>query len=324
LRHRAGGGFRYFLAAEFEVNARAWRSLLLCVLLVAGFGGIWRLQQGIDVQRDALHQEKDDLVLRSGPMLKAMSLEYAPLMADLYWTRVVQYYGDKTLRRDQNLELLWPLLDVTTTLDPNLVVAYRFGSVFLSQKHPSGAGRPDLAIELINRGIHANPDYWRFYQDLGFIYYLELKDYRKASAAFLEGSKNPAALVWMRILAAKVMEEGESTETSAFLWNEIYKSSKDPQMKKNAATHLQLLQVDANCKELNSIAAEYQKRTGRTAKSLQDLVNGGLLARTPVDPLGFPYILDAEGKAQLSPASPLAEQKGWYQKPLAGAPHSPH
>jgi tetratricopeptide (TPR) repeat protein len=323
LRHCAGGGFRYFLAAEFEMNARAWRSLLLGILLVAGFGGIWRLQQSIDAQRDALHQEKDDLVLRSGPMLKAMSLEYAPLMADLYWTRVVQYYGDKTLRRDQNLELLWPLLDVATTLDPNLVVAYRFGSMFLSQRPPSGAGRPDLAIELINRGIQANPDYWRFYQDLGFIYYLELKDYRKASAAFLEGSKNPAALVWMRILAAKVMEEGESTETSAFLWNEIYRSAKDPQMKKNAATHLQLLQVDANCKELNMIAADYQKRAGRPAKSVQDLVNGGFLARTPVDPLGVPYILDAEGKAQLNPASPLAEQKGWYQKPLAGAPHSP-
>ncbi len=56
--------------------------------------------------------------MRSGNLLKVMSLEYAPLMADLYWTRVVQYYGDKAVRHDANFELLWPLLDVTTTLDP--------------------------------------------------------------------------------------------------------------------------------------------------------------------------------------------------------------
>jgi hypothetical protein len=303
------------------MNARAWGSVFLSIVFVAGFAGIWRLQRTIDAQRDALHQEKDDLVLRSGPMLKAISLEYAPLMADLYWTRVVQYYGDKNVRHDTNFELLWPLLDVTTTLDPNLLVAYRFGSMFLSEGPPSGAGRPDLAIELIYRGIHANPEYWRFYEDLGFIYYFELKEYQKASAAFLEGSKNPAALVWMKVLAAKVSEQGENSDTSAFLWNEIYSSTSDPQMKQNAQTHLQLLKVDADCKQLNTIAAEYEKRAGRPAKSLHDLVIAGLLPRVAVDPLGFPYVLDADGRAQLNPASPLVEQKRIYQKPLAGAAH---
>jgi len=303
------------------MRSRASATLSLCIVLLAGFAGIWRMQRTIDIQRDALHQEKDDLVLRSGPMLKAISLEYAPLMADLYWTRVVQYYGDKNVRHDANFELLWPLLDVTTTLDPNLLVAYRFGSMFLSEGPPSGAGRPDLAIALIDRGIRANPEYWRFYEDLGFIYYFELKDYQKASAAFLEGSKNPAALVWMKVLAAKVSEQGENSDTSAFLWNEIYSSTSDPQMKKNAQTHLQLLKVDGDCKQLNMIAAEYENRAGRPAKSLQDLVIAGLLPRAAVDPLGFPFVLDADGKAQLNPASPLAEQKRIYQKPLVGAAH---
>ena len=303
------------------MNRRNWGPVLLCVVLVAGFAGVWRLQRRIDVQRDALHQEKDDLVLRSGPMLKALSLEYAPLMADLYWTRVVQYYGDKNVRHDENFELLWPLLDVTTTLDPHLLVAYRFGSMFLSEGPPSGAGRPDLAIELIYRGIHANPEYWRFYEDLGFIYYFELKDYQKASAAFLEGGRVPGALVWMKVLAAKVLEQGDNADTSAFLWNEIYSSTTDPQMKQNAETHLQLLRVDADCKQLDMIVADYQERTGHAAKSVHDLVAAGLLPRTAVDPLGFPYVLDADGKAQLNPASPLVTQRRIYQKPLAGAAH---
>ncbi len=224
-----------------------------------------------------MHQEADDLVLRSGKLLKVMSLEYAPLMADMYWTRVVQYYGDKAVRHDANLEFLWPLLDVTTTLDPHLLVAYRFGSMFLSESAPRGAGRPDLGIQLIQRGIQANPDYWRLYEDLGFIYYFELHDYDKAGAAFLEGSKNPQAMPWMKVLAAKVSEQGDNPETSEFLWNEIYTSTKDPQMKENAATHLQLLKAEADCKAIDGLSDEFEKQNSRRPASIQELVTAGIV-----------------------------------------------
>ncbi len=277
--------------------------LVLCCLLIPGFAGVWKLQEKIDTQFDGMHQEADDLVLRSGKLLKVMSLEYAPLMADVYWTRVVQYYGDKEVRQDANLELLWPLLDVTTTLDPHLLVAYRFGSMFLSENAPRGAGRPDLGIELIQRGIEANPEYWRLYEDLGFIYYFELQDYNKAAAAFLEGSKNPQALPWMKVLAAKVSEQGDNAETSEFLWTEIYTSTSDPQMKENAATHLQLLKADADCKAIDGLADEFEKKNSRRPTSIRELVGAGLLQGTPADPTGRPYVFDSEGKAQLDPAS---------------------
>ena len=299
------------------MKSRDIGSLLLGCLLIPGFAGVWKLQEKIDGQFDAMHREADDLVLRSGKLLKVMSLEYAPLMADFYWTRVVQYYGDKSVRHDANLELLWPLLDVTTTLDPNLVVAYRFGSMFLSESAPRGAGRPDLAIQLIQRGIQANPDYWRFYEDLGFIYYFELRDYGKASAAFLEGSKNPQAMAWMKVLAAKVSEQGDSPETSQFLWNEIYTSTTDPQMKENAATHLQLLKSDADCKAIDGLSAEFEKRNARRPASIPELVSAGLLKGVPADPVGFAYKLDGDGKAQLNPESPLAKKKSFYGKTLS-------
>src|SRR5215472_1220028 len=155
---------------------------LLPISLLLGFGGIWNLQHTIDAETAGLHQEQDDLVIRSGPLLKVISLEYAPLLADLYWTRAVQYYGNKHKLRDNHIPELWPLLDLTTTLDPHLLVAYRFGAIFLSDPAPQGAGRPDLAIQLIERGIKENPEYWRLYEDLGFIYYFNLRDYQKAAA----------------------------------------------------------------------------------------------------------------------------------------------
>jgi hypothetical protein len=292
-------------------------TLLLWCLLLPGFAGLWKLQEKIDRQFDGMHQEEDDLVLRSGKLLKVMSLEYAPLIADLYWTRAVQYYGDKAVRHDSNFELLWPLLDVTTTLDPNLLVAYRFGSMFLSESEPRGAGRPDLAIQLVQRGIEANPDYWRFYQDLGFIYYFELHDYNKASAAFLEGSKKPGALTWMKVLAAKVSEQGDNPETSAFLWNEIYTTTTDPQMKENAGTHLQLLKSEEDCKAIDGLSNEFQQKNSREPASIQELVSAGLLKGVPADATGYPYVLDKDGKAQLDPESPLAKKKRFYAKTLS-------
>jgi hypothetical protein len=287
-------------------NSKNW---LLLVLLPLGFAGVWQLQQRIDRQRAALHQERDELVLRSGKLIKAMSLEYAPLMADIYWTRVVQYYGDKRARHDPSFELLWPLLDITTTLDPNLLVSYRFGSTFLSEPSPRGAGHPELGIELLERGIKANPEYWRFYEDLGFIYYFELKDYAKASAAFAEGSKNPDAQIWMKIMAAKIAAEGESLSTSIFLWSEVYQTAKDPKVKENALTHLQLLRVTQDCKQLDALADEFQKRTGRRPSRIGELVQAGLVPNLPVDPMGYAYVFGPDGKAELNLDSPLLEQQ---------------
>lgn len=283
--------------------------VLVLLILQGGFAGIWKLQHSVDKQRALLSEERDYVLLSSGKLMKVMSSEYAPLMADFYWTRVVQFYGNKHVRGDANLQELWPLLDITTTLDPNLIIAYRFGAFFLSQRAPSGAGRPDLAVELVQRGIKANPDYWRLYEDLGFIYYTDMKDYKKASEAFLEGSKNPKALVWMKIMAAKIAAEGESCETSYFLWNDIYTTTTDPQVKKNAETHLQLVKAQCDCRKLDQLAAEYEKRFGRRPKRINELVEARMLSGIPTDDLGYPYVFDDDGKAVLNVNSPLLEKQ---------------
>jgi hypothetical protein len=285
------------------------KNWLLWLALLVGFSGVWQLQHGIDAQRAALHQERDDLVLRSGKLLKTMSLDYTPLMADLYWTRAVQYYGDKRARHDTNFESLWPLLDVTTTLDPHLIIAYVFGSTFLSEAPPRGAGQPELGIELLERGIQANPEYWRFYEYLGFIYYFEMKNYAKASQAFEEGSQKPGAQIWMKVMAAKIASEGESLSTSIFLWNDVYQTTTDPEIKENALTHLQLLRADEDCRQLDLLADEFQRRTGRRPTRIGELIQAGLLPHAPADPKGYPYVFGPDGKAALNLDSPLLEKQ---------------
>jgi hypothetical protein len=289
------------------MNRRAILGALFAAFLAAAFACLWPLQVKIDQERSAMQLEKEDMALRSPSVVKKLSLEYAPLMGAIYWTRVVQYYGLKHQMHDQNLDLLWPLLDITTTLDPHLIVAYRFGSTFLSDAPPRGAGRPDQAVVLLERGMHANPDYWRFYQDLGNVYYFDKKDYLKASQAFEAGSKFPGTPPFLKIMAAKIAAEGESLETSYALWMNIYQTTADKEVRKNAEEHLRLVKAEMDLREINRLAEDYEKKTRRPATRISDLVDAGLLPGQPRDPDGFPYVIGENGQAEIHPKSPLRE-----------------
>ena len=294
-------------------RSAAW---MLLLVLPAGFAGVWRLQRKINVDRDALHQEQDEVLVRSPKLMKLATLEYGTLVADIYWTRAVQYYGGKRLGQDTNLESLWPLLDVATTLDANLLPAYRFGATFLSQPEPRGAGRPDLAVQLLERGLQANPDYWRLYQDLGNIYYLELKDYPKAGQAYLEGSKKQGAAPWMKVMAARFLEKGESRETSAMLWGELFDSSTDPVIKENARINLELLRADADIEHINVIAQQYAAKMGHPPRSVREMMQAGLIVGEPGDPRGVAYVIGSDGQAHISEKSPLFKEKSVYRRAL--------
>jgi hypothetical protein len=293
--------------AKPEMNGGKTAALLL--ILALAFVGVWQVQIRIDQGKSVMGTEQDLLALRSGNMVKALSLEYAPLMAAIYWTRVVQYFGEKHRLHQTNLELLWPLLDITTTLDPHLMPAYRFGSMFLSDAKPRGEGRPDLAVKLLERGIKANPDQWRLYQDLGNVYYFDAKDYLKASQAFAEGSKNPNAFLWMKVMAAKIAGEGESPETSYFLWLQVYQTTTNPQVKKNAEEHLKLMKVQLDLREINRLADQFEKQTGHRPTRISELIQMDLLRELPRDPEGYPYLLGEDGKAQLNSQSPMREKE---------------
>src|SRR5207237_4496889 len=102
---------------------------------------------------------------------------YDGLLADIYWTRAVQYFGNKHNVGAENFNLLAPLLEITTVLDPHLVVAYENGSNFLAPHPPNGAGMPDRASKLDEFGIVNNPNEWRLYDDLGLANHTELLDH---------------------------------------------------------------------------------------------------------------------------------------------------
>lgn len=291
------------------------------VLVLAFIGSVLSLNQ-VEAVRGKQATLEDILYIPSGKALKRMSLGYSGVLADIYWTRAVQYYGKRLGTRGPEVryDLLYPLLDITTELDPHLIVAYEFGSIFLSQKPPVGAGQPDKAVALIEKGIRANPDYWRLYFDLGFIQYFDRKDPRAAQQAFEKGSENPKALIWMKSMAAQMAERANDPETALSLWKRLYESTEDEMVRQNAREHIEGLIVDHDVPELERRVKIHQERTGHLPSNWYQMMHEGLLASVPLDPTGKAYKLMPDGSVQVEdPDSlPLITQglpPGWKKSP---------
>lgn len=279
------------------------QSRLVLLAIPPLFAAVAAVQLGIDARTRSAVDQKQELLLQSPSLVKRMSLGYDPLLADVYWTRSVQYYGARIGKPNEDFGLLWPLLDITVTLDPKLMPAYRFGAIFLSEAPPIGAGRTDLAVELTKRGIAANPDEWRLWADLGFLYYWRLKDYRDASAAYLSASNVPKAPPWLKLMAARVADKGGSVETSRLIWTELFESTSNARMRDIARQKLRGLKAEDDEIHINEAAEEFRQRFGRFPTSTVELHGAGMLPGIPVDPDGFPYVIGPDGKARLFPSS---------------------
>ncbi len=267
------------------------------VFLFSMAGGMAVLHAIDQLPRESIAQEA--LYLRSSKVLRRLCLGYTGLMADVYWTRAVQYFGTQHHNGSSDFRLLAPLLEVTTELDPKLLPAYQFGANLLAPQPPNGAGLPGSALALMKYGIEHNPDQWRLYYNLGFLYYTELKDYAKAADAFAQGAQLPVTSQFMPVLAARMAQHAGEFDTARMLWFTAYQSTKDPIVQQNVVEHLRALQVDEDVTQLERVVAKYREKKGRLPLNIGDLEHAGFIHGTPADPNGHAYKLMPDGRIEV-------------------------
>jgi tetratricopeptide (TPR) repeat protein len=277
------------------MNARQRTTVIAAACLALSMVACVLLLRHIDEIRPKATIE-DALYINSPKMVKRASLGFDGLMACIYWTRTVQYFGHRHFDRAHTYNELAPLLEITTTLDPHLFPAYQFGASFLAPKPPNGAGETERAIRLMEYGIEHNPDDWRLYYSLGFVYYTELKDYRNAAEVFERGSQVPNAHPFMKILAAQMATHAGDFATARMLWSATYDSSSEANIRQNALEHLRAIRVDEDVTNLQALVSQFGERTGRLPASIAELVVAEHLRGIPVDPDGNAYQLTAQGQ----------------------------
>ncbi len=287
------------------------------VVLFTGMLCAVLLVRWIDVHRPPanLSSEEERLYL-TDKTARRMSLAFNGLVADWYWMRSLQYVGRKIINSPHrveldslsqlNLTLLPPLLDATTTLDPEFLDPYEYAALVLP------AVNVQEAIRITQKGINANPTAWRLYQHLGYIYWQQ-RDFKTASETYAHGASLPGAPVWMQTMAAQMAAKGGSHSTAAEIYQRMYQESDDPVVKDMAIRRLSQIRFFVERDVIRSILKDYSARTKHCPASWQEISTKlGMshlrldAAGVPLDPTNVPYLLVAEGcDVDLDPRSSI-------------------
>jgi tetratricopeptide (TPR) repeat protein len=288
------------------------KTFISLVVILCGFAAIYGLSNFLERAKPPVPEDyiDQDLSLQ-GAKIKGYALGMEGLIADYYWMQSLQYLGtkfeqsgDETINisdmRKYNLKLVYPYLDNATSLDPHFMAAYEFGAVVL----PAIDG--EQAIKIAEKGIANNPDNYRLYNHLGYIYW-QSGNYKKAAEVYAEGAKLENAPPFLTLMAASMQNKGGSRETARQIYREMFEQSTDKQTKELAELKLSELDWLDERDAMNPILQKFKEKNGRCANDLREILPFLKNVKLPenkefhidknqnlVDPTGVPYILNAE------------------------------
>lgn len=292
--------------------------VLPLAIIIAGYAVVFALGGFMDEHRAKLPAEYEDQDLTiNGSRLKGFVLGADGLIADWYWMRSLQYIGGKIVNstsevtniddlRDLNPRLLYPYLNNATDLDPHFIAAYNYGAIVLPAIDPS------KAIAIAQKGIANNPNEWRLYQYLGYIYW-KLKQYDKAADIYERGSEVAGSAPFMKLMAASMKTEGGSRATARMIYQQMLEGTDDEQVKVTATRRLQELDSFDERDAVDKVLAEQKEKRGQCPANLSEILPLLVNVKLPdgkqfrvdkddhlVDPTDAPYLLDKE-KCRITP-----------------------
>lgn len=308
--------------ANIPLPAKARRKTAwLAALLMFGLIGAVATARWIERHpRPAQLVPAEERLYVKGATARRMSLAFSGIMADWYWMRALQYVGRKALGQEKlridnlsalDLKLLAPLLDTAATLDPKFMAVYEYGAVVLPTVSETDADED--AIALLKKGIAANPDSWRLYQHLGYIYW-QRGDYKSASEAYGAGARIAGAPSWMKAMEVNMLARGSSPQMAREIYERMREQSDDEQVKLIAEYRLAQLDSMDEQERIRRVLSDYSTRTGGRCPSSWREVSAQLRAAglrvdqtgAPVDPTDFPYVLVQQGcNVELHPESKI-------------------
>ncbi len=299
------------------------RDRIVGLLAIAGLLGVSVVvQTGRDRHFATDKPAEQVLYVQSPEVMKRMTVSFSALAADVYWIRAIQFFGQVRQSHDpkSNYDLLYPLLNIATSLDPRFNIAYRFGAIFLSEAPPGGPGRPDQAIALLQKAIAVMPEKWQYYQDIGYVHYWARHDFISAAEWFRKGSEVEGAPWWLKTLAAHTLAAGGDRATSRTLYTALAQSSENDFMQQDARRRLRQLDAMDAMDALKARVEQFKKNGGAAPFTWQRLVSARLLPGVPLDPDGLAFDIDPNtGDVRLDKRSTLLP----LPTEIVGAPRPP-
>ena len=119
---------------------------------------------------------REFMYLPSGRALKISAFGFDAPLADSLYIKTLIYYSDNMrarMKKERSAQhkYLFQAFDVITNLNPRYYHAYYYGGLLLS-----AAGKPDLAIKILEKGLGQYPQDWQLHMHLATTADMQLKD----------------------------------------------------------------------------------------------------------------------------------------------------
>jgi tetratricopeptide (TPR) repeat protein len=228
--------------------------------------------------------------LPKGEYLRIAVLGYRQIASDLIWLKAVQHFGEPK-QTVQGWLWAYHATDVVTDLDPKFVVAYQAGGTILGV----WAGRPHESIALLTKGMRHNPEAWQLPFYVGYDYFFELHDFGNAAKYFRIAAALPGAPEYLPKLAARMTVEAGDPQAALEFLERLYVQTRDERLREGLAHRMKEVAAERDIRFLEESVRRYKLRYKKWPARLEDLVQGGIIAELPVEPLGGAYILEGSG-----------------------------
>jgi len=265
-------------------------SLLLGFFLVLA-AATYGVQRNLEVFHSRAQNIEDLKYLPSGKFLKPASLGYQNLLASMFWVKTVGYFGSHVLT-DRQYPYLYQLVDVVTTLDPLFEYPYEFGGIVLALE----ARQLQLSDAILRKGMsrvqETHPRYWFLPFFLGFNSMFYRRDFQTAARYMEIAARHPGRPAYLPLLVAKLYAKAYEPTVGLQFLQEMYRSTENRELKARIAQRIREVIVERDIQFLERARDEYKKTRGAFPKSLQALVQAGIIPAIPREPFGGRYQID--------------------------------
>jgi tetratricopeptide (TPR) repeat protein len=224
-------------------------------------------------------------------IMKIFAGEFKGLFADYLLLEIGSLTGSERQIQPEEWEKIALAFSQTMELDPYFEQTY----IYVQGILPWEAELPERAIDLLNISRDHRPWDWRPGYYVGFDYYYFLKDYSRASEAFLDTAKIEGAPVLLAVLGGRFAVRGGRTEAAMALLRSMIENPELHEAEKKEITQRMIALKGVLL--LERAIEEYKDRYETYPPSLETLIETGLLQRMPENPYADKYFYnEADGE----------------------------
>jgi hypothetical protein len=271
------------------------RQLLLPLLMGACAAGALALR-GPLAEANAGRRVPGTGFVPKASLAKLFSAGHRSTLADLLWLGAIGDLSREFPDPQQKRSWLDTIFTTVPALEPGFTSVYSFGATYLTMLTDDA----DRAIELLERGVAANPGNLRLAVELAMVWYMQRHDREKALEVLEPVVRDPRCdSITMGFYASLLVDQRQ--DFAALAQWAAWLDHGSELVRENAELQLER----AKRKIAIRAADEFRERTGRSPRTPDDLRLPGLIAPEAVDLVLDTMWIDVAGKLEFDRCAEL-------------------